>query len=451
MTDFIVYSIKSGVCLAVFYAFYRLLLAKDTHVKRNRFFLLLALLFSILLPLFNFMIEHEQMAKTNQFVWEFEHSIEDQFLTVNSGPSHYVNFDFSFWVVFLYALGVFLILGRLILNLVSIIKIIQANEIIKHGDLNLIYIDHVHSPYSFFNYVFLNPSILSKTEKEQVLLHESIHSKQLHSIDLLTVEVLIAFFWFNPIIYLFKNALVEVHEYCADKACTLEDANKIGYQQCLLQHIESKMNLNLTSAFNSSLTLKRIKMIKKSNTSVLAHFKLILILPVLLVSMLSFDYSEIKSEKLDDNKIIKSETSDFITPIKFSSKVRVSAFYGERIHPIRKKKFFHRGVDIAAPKGTPIYAVANGTINKLKTNHVEGKSYGRYIIIEHEGNIASLYSQMESYAVSLGQKVKKGELIGYVGRSGISTGPHLHFEIKKNGKYVNPEELIDLSSLQGKK
>jgi len=450
MTDFILYSIKSGVCLAVFYVFYRLLLVKETHVKRNRFFLLLALLSSILLPLFNFTIEHEQMAKANQFVWEFEHSIEDQFLTESSEPSQYVIFDFRFLIRILYALGISLVLGRLILNLVSIFKLIKANEIIKQGDLNLIYIDQVHLPYSFFNYVFLNPSILSETEKKQVLLHESIHSKQLHSIDLLAMEVLKAFFWFNPIIYFLKNALVEVHEYCADRACTLEDANKIGYQQCLLQHIESKMNLKLTSAFNSSLTLKRIKMIKKSNTSVLAHLKLIFILPVLFISMLSFDYSEIKSEKLENKKLTKNESLNFTSPIKPSVKVRVSAPYGNRMHPIKKKVIFHRGVDIAAPKGTPIYAVADGVINKLQTKHIEGKAYGRFIIIEHEGKLASLYSQMDSYAVSLGQKVKKGDVIGYVGSSGISTGPHIHFEIKKDGETIDPAKLIDFSSLKGK-
>ena len=118
------------------------------------------------------------------------------------------------------------------------------------------------------------------------------------------------------------------------------------------------------------------------------------------------------------------------------------------MHPIKKKMLFHRGVDIAALKGTPIYTVADGVVKKLQMNHVEGKAYGRFIIIQHEGNIASLYSQMHAYSVELGEKVKRGDLIGFVGTSGISTGPHLHFEIKKNGTHINPDDLIDFISFK---
>ncbi|WP_372645891.1 M23/M56 family metallopeptidase [Ancylomarina sp.] len=448
MTDFILYSIKSGLCLALFYGFYQLVLAKETHVKRNRIYLLAAILFSLVLPSINFTIEHDKLAKVNQVVWEFENSIEDQLLVVDSDSSQETIFDSTFWMTLLYSLGVLTILGRLILNLVSIFKIIRANEIKKEGDLNLIYLEQALSPYSFFNYVFLNPSILSKTENKQILLHESIHSKQLHSIDLLIIELLKAIFWFNPIIYLLKNALVEVHEYCADQACVIDDTNKIGYQQCLLQHIESKMNFNLTSAFKSSLTLKRIKMIKKSNTSVWAHLKLILIFPVLIVSMLSFDYSEIKADDSETN--VSTSKAIFSSPIKPAEKVWISSPYGYRMHPIKKKKLYHAAVDIAAPKGTPIYAIADGLVKKLQANHVEGKAYGRFIIIQHEGNIASLYSQMDAYSVELGEKVHKGDVIGFVGTSGVSTGPHLHFEIKKNGENINPADLIDFTSLKRK-
>tara|TARA_R110001583_G_scaffold48974_1_gene153422 strand:+ start:743 stop:2074 length:1332 start_codon:yes stop_codon:yes gene_type:complete len=443
MTDFILYTIKSGLCLAVFYGFYRLVLAKETHVKRNRIYLLSAMLLSFALPLINFTIDHEELAKANQVVWEFENSFEDQLQIVASNSSKESSFDSSFWITVLYGFGVLTILGRLILNLISIFKIIRANEIKKEGDLNLVCIEDAHSPYSFFNYVFLNPSILSKTENKQILLHESIHSKQLHSIDLLTIELVKAIFWFNPIVYLFKNALVEVHEYCADQACVIDDTNKIGYQQCLLQHIESKMNFNMTSAFKSSLTLKRIKMIKKSNTSVWAHLKLILIFPVLIISMLSFDYSE--------TNIGDSESkTEFISPIRPSVDVRVTSLYGKRMHPIKKKMLFHKGIDIAAPIGTPIYAIADGLVKKMQTKHVEGKAYGRFIIIQHDGDFESLYSQMNSYKVSMAQKVKKGDVLGYVGSSGISTGSHLHFEIKKEGKNIDPANLIDFTSLRRK-
>ncbi|MGZ2371363.1 peptidoglycan DD-metalloendopeptidase family protein [Ancylomarina sp. YFZ004] len=446
MTDFILYSIKSGLCLAIFYGFYQLVLVKETHVKRNRIYLLAAILFSLVLPSINFTIEHEELAKANQIVWEFENSIEDQLFVVDPDSSQETIFDSAFWLTLLYSLGVLTILGRLILNLISIFKIIRANEIKKEGDLNLIYLEQAHSPYSFFNYVFLNPSILSKTENKQILLHESIHSKQLHSIDLLIIELLKAFFWFNPIIYLLKNALVEVHEYCADQACVIDDTNKIGYQQCLVQHIESKMNFNLTSAFKSSLTLKRIKMIKKSNTSVWAHLKLVLILPVLIISMLSFDYAEVKTNK-SENKISDSKVS-FTLPIKPAVKVRVSATYGLRTHPILNSKKFHNGIDIAASIGTPVYATADGVVDITDANGQSG--HGKYIVIVHAGDYASRYTHLSKLTVNTKAEVKKGDLIAYVGNTGISTGPHLHFEIKKDGQNVNPADLIDFTTLKRK-
>jgi murein DD-endopeptidase MepM/ murein hydrolase activator NlpD len=120
------------------------------------------------------------------------------------------------------------------------------------------------------------------------------------------------------------------------------------------------------------------------------------------------------------------------------------------MHPIKKKMLFHAGVDIAAPVGTPIYAIADGLVKKLQMKHLEGKGYGRFIIVQHEGNVASLYSQMDAYSVELGEIVKKGDVIGFVGTSGISTGPHLHFEIKKEGKNINPANLIDFTSLKRK-
>ncbi len=444
MIDFILFSLKSGLCLILFYAFYRFVLSKETHVKRNRIYLLAAILFSLVLPFINFTIENEELAKANQVVWEFENTIQDQFVIEESNSLKGTVYDFSFWMITLYSSGIILVLGRLFLNLISIFKIIRANEIKKEGALNLIYLEQVHSPYSFFNYVFLNPSILSKTENKQILLHESIHSKQLHSIDLLIIELLKAFFWFNPIIYLLKNALVEVHEYCADQACVTDDANKIGYQQCLVQHIESKMNFNLTSAFKSSLILKRIKMIKKSNTSVWAHLKLILILPVLIISMLSFDYAEIKKDKSEN---LNSKTK-FSLPLKPSVKLKISAGYGWRVHQIYKTKKFHNGIDISGSIGTPVYAIADGVVNLADAKGQGG--YGKYIVIVHADGYASRYAHLSKLSINVKANVKRGDLIAYVGNTGKSTGPHLHFEIKKNGNNVNPSDLIDFTKLTKK-
>ena len=103
---------------------------------------------------------------------------------------------------------------------------------------------------------------------------------------------------------------------------------------------------------------------------------------------------------------------------------------------------FHRGIDIAAPKGTNIYSIADGVVRKVNLAFEQGKGHGRFVIVDYDNGLSALYSQMDSYAVKEGQKVKAGDVLGAIGSSGTSTGPHLHLELKKDGKNVNPEDYI---------
>ena len=113
-----------------------------------------------------------------------------------------------------------------------------------------------------------------------------------------------------------------------------------------------------------------------------------------------------------------------------------SVFTDARVHPIYKRKRPHRGVDFAAPTGTPVRAVADGTITKAGRQG----AYGRFIQIAHAGTYSSAYAHLRRIRkdVKVGTVVKRGQIIGQVGSSGAATGPHLHFELHKNGKYINP-------------
>ena len=111
--------------------------------------------------------------------------------------------------------------------------------------------------------------------------------------------------------------------------------------------------------------------------------------------------------------------------------------FGMRIDPIYKTNKFHHGMDFAAPIGTPIYATGDGTIEKIKKSRSK-KDYGNYILINHGYDYQSFYAHLDKVIVSKGRKVKRGDLIGYVGNTGISSGPHLHFEIWKGDKSIDP-------------
>jgi murein DD-endopeptidase MepM/ murein hydrolase activator NlpD len=117
---------------------------------------------------------------------------------------------------------------------------------------------------------------------------------------------------------------------------------------------------------------------------------------------------------------------------------RISSSFGERMDPFNGEGAFHAGVDIAAPTGTPIYAPADGVVAKAGP----ASGYGHEVIIDHGGGISTLYGHLSSFAVVAGQIVKRGQIIGYVGDLGRSTGPHLHYEVLINNLPVNPHKYM---------
>ena len=125
----------------------------------------------------------------------------------------------------------------------------------------------------------------------------------------------------------------------------------------------------------------------------------------------------------------------WLTPCKFS---RVSSPFGWRIHPIYGDRRFHYGIDLSASKGTPIVATRAGVVTRTTYD----SSSGYYVVIDHQDGFSSKYLHMTHYIVSPGQKVAAGQVIGYVGSTGASTGPHLHFSILYKGEHVNPANYI---------
>ena len=111
-----------------------------------------------------------------------------------------------------------------------------------------------------------------------------------------------------------------------------------------------------------------------------------------------------------------------------------SSGYGLRNHPVLGGMRAHKGIDLAAPVGTPIYATADGVVGKAEWF----SSYGMFVAIEHGGDLETRYAHMSRIAVAAGEHVRKGEIIGYVGTTGRSTGPHLHYEVRVSGEAVNP-------------
>jgi murein DD-endopeptidase MepM/ murein hydrolase activator NlpD len=147
-----------------------------------------------------------------------------------------------------------------------------------------------------------------------------------------------------------------------------------------------------------------------------------------------------------------------IQPIANKQLIALASGFGMRIHPVYKVKKMHTGIDFAAPIGTPIYATADGLVKEVS---IKFSGYGKMIMIDHGFGYETRYAHLHEFAVRQGQKVKRGDLIGYVGNTGLSTAPHLHYEVLLNGAMINPvhyfyndlspaeyEKVIELASIE---
>ncbi|MBL7884141.1 MAG: M23 family metallopeptidase [Bacteroidia bacterium] len=170
----------------------------------------------------------------------------------------------------------------------------------------------------------------------------------------------------------------------------------------------------------------------------------------------------IQSKSFDEVvKLVKSKEQllasiPAIQPISNKDLRHQPSGFGWRTHPIYKTPEFHPGMDFSAPQGTEIYATGDGTIERADAM---AQGYGNHIVIDHGYGYKTLYGHMSKFATRAGQKVKRGQLIGYVGSTGLSTAPHVHYEVIKSGSKMNPinyyyndltpeqyQKLIELSS-----
>ena len=140
-------------------------------------------------------------------------------------------------------------------------------------------------------------------------------------------------------------------------------------------------------------------------------------------------------ESLAKNKQLMLAAIPSIQPIKNDDLNRIASGFGIRTDPFDKSRKMHSGIDFSAPKNTPVYAASNGIIQRADNRAI---GYGKHIRIDHGFGYLTLYAHLNSYNVKRGQNVKKGDIIGFVGNTGRSKGVHLHYEVHKNGKKVNP-------------
>jgi murein DD-endopeptidase MepM/ murein hydrolase activator NlpD len=173
----------------------------------------------------------------------------------------------------------------------------------------------------------------------------------------------------------------------------------------------------------------------------------------------------IQSKSFDDLIVLANKKEEMlgaipaILPISNKDLIRTASGYGPRVHPIYKIIKFHSGMDFTAPLGTEIYATGNGVIAYVNSSK---RGLGNHIIINHGYGYSTIYAHLDSFNVRSGQKVERGDVIGFVGNTGLSVASHLHYEVKLNGRNVDPvnyyfndltpeeyERMIEIASKTG--
>ena len=176
---------------------------------------------------------------------------------------------------------------------------------------------------------------------------------------------------------------------------------------------------------------KNLEGFDNSNLIISTSKKIDVLTKQIVVQSKSLD--EIAGLAEEKEKLLKAIPT--IKPVKNEDLTRMASGYGYRSDPFTKARKFHRGMDFTAPRGTPVYATGNGVVKRADRR---SSGYGRHVRINHGFGYISLYAHLYKYVVKRGQKVKRGDLIGFVGSTGRSQAPHLHYEIIKDGKRVNP-------------
>lgn len=148
----------------------------------------------------------------------------------------------------------------------------------------------------------------------------------------------------------------------------------------------------------------------------------------------SESYNQLATMAVNKESMIASIPA--IQPISNKDLTRTAGGWGYRIHPIYKIRKFHYGIDFTAPTGTDVYVTGDGVVERVEKTNRDG--YGNNIIIDHGYGFKTLYAHLDGFKVSAGQKVERGDVIGFVGNTGLSTAPHLHYEVIRNNDKVNP-------------
>lgn len=309
---------KTLACSGLFIAFYLLILQREKMFAFNRFYLIATLLLSFAIPFMEFGMNQMEnvpvvaevipveIAKNDINIAELvaQKNVETQTNSIASNAQS----TFNWWILIplIYVVLTLVMLLRFISNLLNLFVMTRMNERIQKQGFTIISVKNDISTFSFFNYLFVPKNeIHFERIQPEIFRHELAHMKQKHSFDVLLIEFLKVFFWFNPFLYMYKKSIQTNHEFLADAEVLNQNLDTVHYQQLLLEKISAKPQTALASPFNYLVTKKRFIMMTKKTSKMKTIALKLFSIPLLVVIMLAF--SEKVSAQVQPGKGVSKE------------------------------------------------------------------------------------------------------------------------------------------------
>jgi hypothetical protein len=313
---------KSGGLLVLFYCAYYFLLRKETFFTSSRWFLLAGLITSVILPfvVYNKIVWVEPAAVESTALNQRNYTVSN--LNFSEVPVHKIeneSFDINWNYVLLaiYILGFLALVIKFAIDFYSLNTVLKGKKVHQQADFKFVDINENIAPFSYFDYIVYNSSMYTASELENIIEHEKVHSDQNHTIDVLISRLFCVLFWFNPIIWLYKKAILQNLEFIADSEAAKKISDKKAYQYTLLKITTHESCVAITNHFYQSLIKKRIVMLNKNQSKKRNYWKYYAIIPALVAFVLLFQINTIAQEKerKDLKEVAEQEDSVYVFKI----------------------------------------------------------------------------------------------------------------------------------------
>ena len=310
MGAFFVYIVKSAVCLAVFYLFYRLLLSRETFHRFNRIALLGILILSCAIPFVEVTMKEPMEVSQQLLTWEelLLMANLNRTATIETAPESVITWREALLMVYL--LGIVFFFLRNVWSLTRMLRLIKGSTLVRQENgITLITHQKEIAPFSWMKFVVISEKDL-KENGEEILTHEYAHIRKKHSIDLLIADVCIFFQWFNPASWLLKQELQNIHEFEADESVIAQGIDAKKYQLLLIKKAVGTRLYSMANSFNHSSLKKRITMMIRKKSNPWARVKYLYVLPLATVAVTVFARPEVSQPLEEISNVKVSDLSD---------------------------------------------------------------------------------------------------------------------------------------------